>query len=184
MEDINLILEMAEDHMSKAIKHLDKELLKVRAGRANPAMLEGVRVDYYGTPTPLSQVANVNTPDARTVTVQPWEKKMIPEIEKAIIGANLGFNPSNNGDYVIINIPPLTEERRRDLVKQAKGEAEDARVGIRSARQEANHELKRLKDISEDIVKDAEADVQKLTDKYIARVEEILTKKEAEIMQV
>jgi ribosome recycling factor len=109
---------------------------------------------------------------------------MIPEIEKAIIGANLGFNPSNNGDYVIINIPPLTEERRRDLVKQAKGEAEDARVGIRSARQEANHELKRLKDISEDIVKDAEADVQKLTDKYIARVEDVLTKKEAEIMQV
>jgi len=140
-------------------------------------------VEYYGSQTPLSQVANINTPDARTISVQPWEKAMIPEIEKAIMNSNLGFNPMNNGESVIINVPPLTEERRKDLVKQAKAEAEDARVSIRNARQEANKELKKL-DISEDLLANAEIDVQELTDNYTQKVEDILQLKEVEIMTV
>ena len=146
-------------------------------------MLSTVMVEYYGSQTPLSQVANINTPDARTISVQPWEKNMIPEIEKAIMNANLGFNPMNNGESVIINVPPLTEERRRDLVKQAKAEAEDARVSIRNARQDANKELKKL-EISEDLLGNAEIDVQELTDKYIKRIEDVLQLKEVEIMKV
>lgn len=146
-------------------------------------MLSTVQVDYYGSMTPLSQVANVNTPDARTLAVQPWEKSMLQEIEKAILNANLGFNPMNNGDLIIISVPPLTEERRRDLVKQAKAESEDAKIGVRSARQEANKELKKL-EISEDVLKDTEADVQELTNSFIAKIDDALKLKESEIMKV
>ena len=182
-EEIQMILDMAEEQMTASITHLEKAFIKIRAGKANPVMLSSVTVDYYGAQTPLSQVANVNTPDARTLVVQPWEKNLLGEIEKSIINSNLGFNPMNNGDIIIINVPPLTEERRRDLAKQAKSESEDAKIGIRSARQEANKELKKL-EISEDLLKNAESDVQDLTDKFIAKVESALSVKEAEIMKV
>lgn len=182
-EEIDFILDTSKESMDGAMVHLDKAFIKIRAGKASPAMLSTVMVEYYGSQTPLSQVANINTPDARTISVQPWEKAMIPEIEKAIMNSNLGFNPMNNGESVIINVPPLTEERRRDLVKQAKAEAEDARVSIRNARQEANKELKRL-DISEDLLGNAEIDVQELTDMYIKKIEDTLQLKEAEIMKV
>lgn len=182
-EEIKFLLDAAKESMDAAIVHLEKEFLKIRAGKASPAMLSNVKVDYYGSQTPLSQVANINTPDARTISVQPWEKNMLQEIEKAIMQANLGFNPMNNGDYVIINVPPLTEERRRDLVKQAKGEAEDAKVSVRTARQDANKEIRDL-DISEDLQKNAETDVQELTDTYTQRIDAFLDKKEVEIMKV
>ncbi|MGA0384210.1 MAG: ribosome recycling factor [Flavobacteriaceae bacterium] len=182
-EEIELILEEAKDQMQGAITHLEKAFVKIRAGKANPVMLSTVQVDYYGSLTPLSQVANVNTPDARTLSVQPWEKAMLPEIEKAIINSNLGFNPMNNGDLIIISVPPLTEERRRDLVKQAKSESEDAKISVRSARQEANKELKKI-EISEDVLKDAEADVQELTNSFITKIDDALKLKESEIMKV
>ena len=182
-EEIQMILDMAEEQMTASITHLEKAFIKIRAGKANPVMLSSVTVDYYGAQTPLSQVANVNTPDARTLVVQPWEKNLLGEIEKSIINSNLGFNPMNNGDIIIINVPPLTEERRRDLAKQAKAESEDAKIGVRSARQEANKELKKL-EISEDLLKNAESDVQDLTDKFIAKVESAISVKEAEIMKV
>ncbi|MDX1767633.1 MAG: ribosome recycling factor [Arenibacter troitsensis] len=182
-EEIKFILDTTKEGMDSAIAHLEKMFLKIRAGKASPVMLSSVMVEYYGSPTPLSQVANVNTPDARTLSVQPWEKNMLHEIEKAIMNANLGFNPMNNGDFVIINVPPLTEERRRDLVKQAKAEAEDAKIGVRNARQEANKEIRSL-EVSEDLQKNAEADVQALTDKYIKKIDAFLDVKEAEIMKV
>ena len=182
-EEIEFILDTTKESMDGAMSHLDKAFIKIRAGKASPAMLSTVMVDYYGSQSPLSQVSNINTPDARTISVQPWEKSMIPEIEKAIMNSNLGFNPMNNGESVIINVPPLTEERRRDLVKQAKAEAEDARVSIRNARQDANKELKKL-DISEDLLGNAEIDVQELTDTYIKKIEDVLELKEAEIMKV
>ena len=182
-EEVDFILQTTRESMDKAISHLEKELVKIRAGKANPSMLSSVMVEYYGSMTPLSQVSNINTPDGRTISVQPWEKKMIPEIETAIMNANLGFNPMNNGEMVIINVPPLTEERRKQLVKQAKVEAEDAKVGVRSARQEANKEIKAL-EISEDLEKNAEIDIQELTDDYTARIDRILEVKEAEIMKV
>lgn len=182
-EEIELILEEAKDQMQGAITHLEKAFIKIRAGKANPVMLSTVQVDYYGSLTPLSQVANVNTPDARTLSVQPWEKAMLPEIEKAIINSNLGFNPMNNGDLIIISVPPLTEERRRELVKQAKAESEDAKISVRSARQEANKELKKL-EISEDVLKDAEGDVQELTNSFITKIDDALKLKESEIMKV
>tara|TARA_R110000851_G_scaffold14995_3_gene50094 strand:+ start:70 stop:624 length:555 start_codon:yes stop_codon:yes gene_type:complete len=182
-EEIKFILDTTKEGMDSAIAHLEKMFVKIRAGKASPVMLSSVMVEYYGSPTPLSQVANVNTPDARTLSVQPWEKNMLHEIEKAIMNANLGFNPMNNGDFVIINVPPLTEERRRDLVKQAKAEAEDAKIGVRNARQEANKEVRSL-DVSEDLQKNAEADVQALTDKYIKKIDAFLEAKEAEIMKV
>ena len=182
-EEIELILEEAKDQMQGAITHLEKAFVKIRAGKANPVMLSTVQVDYYGSLTPLSQVANVNTPDARTLSVQPWEKAMLPEIEKAIINSNLGFNPMNNGDLIIISVPPLTEERRRDLVKQAKAESEDAKISVRSARQEANKELKKI-EISEDVLKDAEEDVQELTNSFITKIDDALKLKESEIMKV
>jgi len=184
MEDIDLIISEAADSMKKSLQHLDRELLKIRAGRANPSMLEGIRVEYYGAMTPLSQVANVSTPDARTLNVQPWEKTLIPEIEKAILVANLGLNPQNNGEVVIINIPPLTEDRRKDLVKQAKAEGEDAKVSIRSARKDANDMLKDLDGVSEDLVKDAEERVQSLTNSHVAKVDSAIETKEGEIMTV
>lgn len=184
MEEIELIFEEASDHMKKSVSHLEKELLKIRAGRANPSMLEGVRLEYYGALTPLSQVSNISTPDARTLAVQPWEKGLISEIEKAIMNANLGLNPQNNGETVIINIPPLTEERRRELVKRARAESEDAKIGIRTARKDANDMLKDIEGVSEDIIKDAEERVQSLTNKFVAKAEEVLAVKEIEIMKV
>lgn len=183
-EDITFILDSTKESMDGTIDHLIKAFAKIRAGKASPVMLSSVMVDYYGSSTQLSQVANVSVPDARTITVQPWEKNMLQEIEKAIMIANLGFNPMNNGDLIIISVPPLTEERRRDLAKQAKSESEDAKVGIRNARQEANKEIRGLDDASEDLKKNAEADVQELTNKYSKKIEEVLAVKEAEIMKV
>ncbi|WP_318309455.1 ribosome recycling factor [Flagellimonas crocea] len=182
-DEVKFILDSTKESMEASIAHLQKALTKIRAGKASPMMLSTVMVDYYGSQTPLSQVSNINTPDARTLSVQPWEKNLLGEIETAIMNANLGFNPMNNGEMVIINVPPLTEERRIQLAKQAKGEAEDAKVSIRSARQEANKELKAL-DISEDLLKNAEVDVQELTNSYSNKVDAILTNKEAEIMKV
>ncbi|NJY62001.1 ribosome recycling factor [Salinimicrobium sp. CDJ15-81-2] len=182
-DELDFIIDSAKEAMDAAILHLEKQLLNIRAGKATPAMLGSVRVDYYGSMTPLNQVANVNTPDARTLTIQPFEKKMITAIEKGIMQANLGFNPMNNGDSVIINVPPLTEERRRELAKQAKAEAEDAKIGVRNDRKNANQEIKKL-DISEDLQKSAEADIQKLTDTYIEKIEKIFSIKEKEIMTV
>lgn len=172
--------------MQKALDHLDRELGKIRAGKANPKMLEGIMVEYYGTMTPLQQVASVNTPDPRTIAVQPWEKGMIGPIEKAIMNANLGLNPDNNGDIVRINVPPLTEERRQSLVKQVKKEGEDARISIRNARRDANDDLKKLKKdgLPEDLEKDAEDQVQKLTDQFVKNVDDMLSKKEKDIMTV
>ncbi|MFC4267597.1 ribosome recycling factor [Polaribacter marinivivus] len=182
-EEIEFILDTAKEAMSNAITHLEKELISIRAGKATPAMLSTVMVDYYGSQTPLAQVANVNTPDARTLSIQPWEKNMLQEIEKAIQIANLGLNPMNNGDLIMINVPPLTEERRRDLAKQAKAEAEHAKVGVRNARKDANNDIKKV-DISEDMKKNAEADVQTLTDSYVKKIDEKLAVKEKEIMTV
>ncbi len=186
MEEIEFILDSTKESMIGSIAHLEKEFLNIRAGKATPQMLGGVFVDYYGSQTPLSQVANINVPDARTITVTPWEKNMLHPIEKAIMIANLGFNPMNNGDNIIINVPALTEERRRDLVKQAKAEAEDAKIGIRNARKDANTDIKKLEKegTSEDVCKTAEDDVQKLTDSFIKKIEEHLAIKEAEIMKV
>ncbi|MCF6131189.1 ribosome recycling factor [Flavobacterium wongokense] len=186
MEEIEFILDSTKESMAGSIAHLEKEFLNIRAGKASPQMLGSVFVDYYGSQTPLSQVSNVNVPDARTITIQPYEKSMLQAIEKAIMIANLGFNPMNNGDNIIISVPPLTEERRRDLVKQAKSEAEDAKISIRNARKDANTEIKKLeKDgTSEDLCKNAEDDIQKLTDSFIRKVDEHLTTKEAEIMKV
>ncbi len=182
-EEIDFILDSAKEAMNSAIEHLVKELRSIRAGKASPAMLANVQVDYYGSATPLGQVANVNTPDARTISIQPWEKNMLQEIEKAIMLANLGFNPMNNGENIIINVPPLTEERRRDLAKQAKAEAEHAKVGVRNARKEANNEIKKL-DVSDDMKKNAEADVQKLTDNFVKEIDDKFVVKEKEIMTV
>ena len=167
MEDeMKFIVDTTKESMENAILHLEKEMLNIRAGKANPIMLSTVKVDYYGTPTPLSQVANINTPDARTLTVQPWEKNLLADIEKAILVANLGFNPMNNGESIIINIPPLTEERRRDLAKLAKAESENAKIVIRSARKDANNEIKKS-DASEDVQSNYEIDIQNLTKKLI-----------------
>lgn len=182
-EEVDFILESTEENMQKAIKHLEKQLLNIRAGKATPAMLGSVMVEYYGAMTPLQQVANINTPDARTLSIQPFEKKSIPDIQKGIMMANLGFNPIQNADSVIINVPPLTEERRKELAKQAKAEAEEAKIGIRNDRKVANNDLKKL-DISEDLLKIAEENVQTLTDKYIRKVETINELKEKEIMTI
>lgn len=183
MDEIKFIKDTAEEAMEGAIKHLEKQLVNIRAGKASPAMLGSVMVDYYGSQTPLSQVANVNTPDGRTITVQPWEKNMLQEIERGIMLANLGFNPMNNGDLIIINVPPLTEERRLNLAKQAKSETEDAKVAIRNARKDGMNDIKKS-DASEDFQKNAEIDVQSLTDAYVKKVDAILDVKEKEIMTV
>lgn len=185
-EDLDFIIDSAKESMDDAIRYLGEELLKIRAGKANPAMLSSVMVDYYGSMTKLAQVANVNTPDAKTLRIQPWEKNMIDPIEKAIAYANLGFNPQNNGEVIIITIPPLTEERRKDLVKAVKAQAEHARVSIRNARKEANDEIKKLqKDgLSEDIAKSAEAEVQELTDKYNKKIDTEIELKEKDIMTI
>jgi ribosome recycling factor len=186
MEEIEFILDSTKESMNGSIAHLEKSFLNIRAGKASPQMLGSVFVEYYGAQTPLAQIANVNTPDARTLTIQPYEKSMLQTIEKAIMVANLGFNPMNNGDVIIISVPPLTEERRRDLVKQAKSEAEEAKIGIRNHRKDANTDIKKLEKegLSEDVCKGAEEEVQKLTDGFIKKVEELLVHKEAEIMKV
>lgn len=183
-DDIQFILDSAEEAMGNAIKHLEKQLVNIRAGKASPAMLGSVMVDYYGSQTPLNQVANVNTPDGRTITVQPWEKNMLQEIERGIMFANLGFNPMNNGETIIINVPPLTEERRRTLVKQVKTEIEDAKISIRTARKDANNDIKKSDDVSEDLKKNAEIDVQQMTDTYVKRIDDIFEVKEKEIMTI
>jgi len=184
MEDeIKFILDSTKEAMANALAHLEKKLANIRAGKASPSMLNGVMVDYYGSPTPLSQVANVNTPDGMTITIQAWEKTLIPEIERGIHAANLGFNPMNNGESVIINVPPLTEERRRELAKQAKAECEDAKVGVRNDRKSANDEIKNL-EVSDDMKKNLEIDVQKMTDIHITKIDEKFSKKESEIMTV
>jgi len=185
-EDVQLVLEDVEEKMQKAIDHLANELATIRAGKANPHVLDMVTVDYYGAQTPLTQVANVSTPDAKTIAVQPWEKAMINPIERAIINGNLGLTPINNGDIIRINVPPLTEERRKQLVKQVSVEAESARVSIRAARREGIEDLKQLQKegLSEDETKTAEEDVQKKTDGYTHKVEEMVKKKEADIMTI
>lgn len=182
-EEIEFILDSAKEQMQNAIEHLNKELRAIRAGKATPSMLANVMVDYYGSATPLSQVANVNTPDARTISIQPWEKNMLQEIEKAIQVANLGFNPMNNGENIIINVPPLTEERRRNLSKQAKAEAEHAKVGVRNARKDANNDIKKL-DVSDDMKKSSETEVQTLTDSFVKEIDTIFDVKEKEIMTI
>ncbi|WP_278034670.1 ribosome recycling factor [Flavobacterium nitratireducens] len=185
-EEIEFILDSAQESMEGSIAHLEKEFLNIRAGKASPAMLGSVFVDYYGSSTPLNQVAKISIPDARTITLQPFEKSMLQTIEKAIMIANLGFNPMNNGDVIIISVPPLTEDRRRELAKQAKAEAEDAKIGIRNARKDANTDIKKLEKegTSEDVCKSAEEDVQNLTNTYIKKIDELLVLKEAEIMKV
>ena len=182
-EEIQFIIDSVDEKMESAIHHLAIEFVNIRAGKATPSMLSGVKVDYYGALTPLSQVANVNTMDAHTITVQPWEKSLIPEIEKGILVANLGFNPMNNGESIIINVPILTEERRRELAKKAKSEGENAKVSIRNDRKDGNSELKNL-EISKDQLANAEIDIQLLTDNYSKKVDELYLAKEIEIMKV
>ncbi len=184
MEEIELYLEDARDLMTKAVNHCAHELTKIRAGKANPSMLDGIQVSYYGAMTPLQQVSSLTTPDARTIFVKPWEKNMIPEIERSILNANLGLNPQNDGQQVIINIPMLTEERRKQLVRQVGQECEHGRVSVRSIRKETNEHLKKIKGASEDDVKNAEEQVQKMTDDYISKIDALMKKKEGEIMTV
>ncbi len=185
-EEVDFVIEHCKEKMGAAVEHLEKELIHIRAGKASPTMMDGVLVEYYGNMTPLNQVSNVSTPDARTIAIQPWEKNLIPVIEKAILNANLGFNPDNNGEIIRINIPVLTEERRKGLVKQANQEGEIAKVSLRSARKEANDSLKKLqKDgLSEDLEKDAELEVQKLTDDFSKEVDSLVRSKEKDIMTI
>jgi ribosome recycling factor len=186
MEEIKLFLDEAKEMMEKSLKHTGIEFSKIRAGKASPAMLDGIVIEYYGVPTPVNQAATINTSDARTLVIKPFEKKLIAEIERAIINANLGLNPQNDGEVIRIIIPALTEERRRDLVKQVKQEAEAGRVAIRNIRKEINEELRKLQKegASEDDIKKAEEKVQQLTDSYTSKIEELLAAKEKEIMTV
>lgn len=185
-EEVELILDLCTERMVSAIEHLEKELVHIRAGKASPRMLDSVMVDYYGNMTPLQQVSNINTPDARTIAIQPWEKSMISPIERAIINSNLGFNPENNGELIRISVPPLTEERRKGLSRQANAEGETAKVSIRSARKDANDALKKLvKDgLSEDTQKDTEAEVQDMTNDYTKKVDTLLEQKTKEIFTI
>jgi len=184
MEEIELYLEEAKDLMNKAINHVSIELTKIRAGKANPSMLDGIVVSYYGVVSPLNQVSSMTTPDARTIFIKPWEKSLIQEIEKAILNANLGLNPQNDGQQVIINVPMLTEERRKQLVKQVGQECEHGKVSIRTIRKETNEAIKKIKGASEDDVKNAEETVQKFTDEYSTKIDALMKKKEVEIMTV
>jgi len=179
-------LDDAKSHMEKAIEFCDGELTKIRAGKAMPSMLDGIYVDYYGTPTPLNQIGTVNTPDARTLVVQPWEKSMISPIERAIMEANIGLNPQNDGLVIRLNVPPLTEERRKDLVKKVKEEAEKGRIAVRNIRKDANEKIKRTKSegVSDDEIKGGENEVQKLTDSCISRIDRLMEAKEKDIMTV
>jgi len=185
-ELVELLLDDTRSNMEKSIKHLESELIKIRAGKANPHMLDGIMVNYYGVLTPLNQVANIGTPDPRTLAIQPWDRSMIETIEKAIMQANIGLNPANNGDIIRINVPPLTEERRRDLVKQVRIECENTRVGIRTVRRDANEDLKNMKKdgLPEDEEKRGQEEVQRLTDDYIENVDKIFAAKEKDIMTV
>jgi ribosome recycling factor len=185
-EDIASIITAAEDHMKKAISHLEAELVKIRAGKANPQMLDGLVVDYYGSPTPINQIANVSVMDARTLTIQPWEKNMVQPIERAIIGANIGVTPQSDGVIIRLSLPPLTEERRKELVKKCQAEGEHSKVAIRNIRRDAIEHIKKLQKngLSEDAAKDAEANAQDVTSKFIAAVEKHLASKEKEIMAV
>ena len=184
MEEIELFLEDAKDQMNKALSHVAGELAKIRAGKANPSMLDGILVSYYGALSPLHQVSSITTPEARTIFIKPWEKNLIQEIEKAIMAANIGLTPQNDGQQVIINIPMLTEERRKQLVKQVGQECEHGKVSTRSIRKDTNESLKKIKGASEDDVKNAEGEVQKLTDDFISKIDALMRKKEAEIMTV
>jgi len=186
MEEINFYLDDAKESMAKAVQHTEKEFLKIRAGKANPQMLMGLMVEYYGSMTPIDQVSSINTPDARTLLIKPWEKGVLPEIEKSIINSDLGLNPQNDGETIRINVPALTEERRKELVKQSKGEAENGKITIRNIRKDTNNELKKLqKDgASEDEIKSAEDTVQDLTNQYSKLMDTIFEKKEVEIMTI
>ncbi len=185
-EEVQMVYEMAKEHMENSIEHLDNELMRIRAGKANVHILDGVLVDYYGTPTPLNQVSNISTPDAKTIMIQPWEKSMIETIEKALMVSNVGITPGNNGEVIRLIVPQLTEERRHELVKQVKNEGENARVSIRNARREAKDEYKNMqKDgLSEDETKSAEDDIQKLTDEFTEKVEKIVEAKDQDIMTI
>jgi ribosome recycling factor len=185
-DELNIIRELAQENMDKAISHLETELVKVRAGKANPNLVEGIVVDYYGTPTPVSQIGNVSVADARTLTIQPWEKNMLQPIERAIIAANIGINPQNDGNMIRLFMPPLTEERRKELVKRSHGEGEHSKVAIRNIRRDAMEQVKKLQKngLSEDICKDAESKIQEMTDRYIVLVDKHLAAKEKEIMTV
>jgi ribosome recycling factor len=186
MEEVTSIISSAEDAMAKAILHLESELVKIRAGKANPQMLDGLVVDYYGSPMPINQVANVSVLDARTLTIQPWEKNMLQPIERAIIAGNIGVNPQNDGIIIRLFLPPLTEERRRELVKRCQGEGEQSKIAIRNIRRDAIENIKKLQKngLSEDASKDAETEMQQVTDKYTALVEKHLAAKEKEVMAV
>lgn len=185
-EDLDLILADTEENMGKAIGHLETELAKIRAGKANPSMLDGIMVDYYGSPTPINQVANISVLDVRTISIQPWEKNMLAAIEKAIMAANIGITPQNDGVQLRLFMPPLTEERRKELVKKAAGEGEHSKVAIRNIRRDAIEQVKKLQKegLSEDAAKDAEKSIQDITDKYISLVDKHLTAKEKEMMAV
>lgn len=185
-EEIQMFLEDAKERMNNSISFLDGEMAKIRAGRANVHMLDGVKVDYYGVMTPLNQVANLGIPDPRTIAIQPWDRNVIDQIEKAIQSANLGLNPVNNGEIIRINIPALTEDRRKNLVKQVKSEGENAKISIRNIRRDTNDEFKRMEKegLSEDMEKDAEAEVQKLTDEFTKKIDELIDNKEKDIMTI
>ena len=183
MEELDFIIESSKEMMENAIVYLEKELVNIRAGKANPNMLSTVKVEYYGALTPLNQISNINTPDAQTISIQPWEKDKLQDIEKAILTSNLGFNPMNNGESILINIPPLTEERRIELVKVAKSEVEKAKVSIRNSRKEANNEI-RKSDFSDDLKNNYEQDIQELTDNFINKIDNIFSVKEKEILSL
>jgi ribosome recycling factor len=185
-DDLSNIIDDGKDSMTKAISHLETELVKIRAGKASPAMLNGIVVDYYGNPTPIDQVGNISAMDARTISIQPWEKNMLQPIERAIIAANIGINPQNDGNIIRLFLPPLTEERRKEMVKRCNGEGEQAKVAVRSVRRDGIEHIKKLqKDgLSEDQAKDAETEIQEMTDKFISLVEKHLEAKEKEIMSV
>ena len=186
MTDPKTYLDPAEEKMEMAVAYLEETLSHIRAGRANPKLLDGIRVDYYGSAAPISNVANISTPDARTIAITPWEKSMFKEIEKAIINSELGITPENNGEIIRLGIPPLTEDRRKALVKQSKAEAEQAKVSVRNARRDAIDGLKKAvkQGMPEDVEKDAEASVQKLHDKYLRQIDDIFAAKEKEILTV
>ena len=182
-EKLEIILKSAEDKMRSSLIHLENELLNIRAGKANPNMLKSVMVDYYGSPTAIAQLANINTPDSKSIIVQPWDKSLLQEIEKGIMNANLGFNPMNNGDTIIVSIPPLTEERRKELVKIVRNESENSKISVRNIRKDSNQEIKKT-DVSDDEKKNYEIDVQELTNNFITKIDSVLKVKEKEIMTV
>ena len=183
MEELDFIIETTKELMDESIKYLEKELLNIRAGKANPNMISSLKVEYYGSPTPLNQISNIGTPDSQTISIQPREKDKLQDIEKAIVDSNLGFNPMNNGESILINIPPLTLERRMELVKLAKSGSENAKVSIRNSRKDANNEI-RKSEFSDDVKGNYEIDIQEITDNYIKKIDSIFSSKEAEILKV